>query len=386
MGSGLQFSLVLGLMSHMKAQKVLIFTAGAGAGHISCSHALKNALLEKEKDLDVQVVDMYLLSKVTAKNGRLYSLVGRVPLFETVYNLIHILVDKYRWFAKLAEFVALRPLYKPTMKVIEENDPDIVVGNNALLIPVLDWCRRRKEFRYFVTVTDLITVCRWWASELADTVFVPTEEAEKILKKYSHNCNIARDYFSFRRIEPLSEEKKVEVFENFFSGTTFSPTKPLIVVTGGGFSTRKIMKGIKKYIESSHHQFVILTGKDKVLYDELQVEFVEDDNVLILGFTDRNLDLIAIADVVISKFGSVSVVELEEMNKKTIFTKPVGYQEYGNVEYIKRNRNFVFVGSNHRQVVIEIERFLVDDYESSTAHIQNASAIAEYILQKRPVP
>lgn len=367
-------------MNEMK--KVLIFTAGAGAGHVSCSNALKNALLEKNKNWEVEIIDMYLLSKTTSKNGHLYSLVSRIRLFEAVYNLIHILVDKYRWFAKLAVFVALRPMYKPTMRVIEENNPDIVVGNNALLIPVLDWCRKRKEFKYFVTVTDLITVCRWWASELADTVFVPTEEAEKTLKAYVPNCNIARDYFSFREIKPLSEEEKVEVFEHFFSKTTFSPTKPLIVVTGGGFSTRKIMKGIKKYIESSHHQFVILTGRDKVLYDELQEEFAGDGNVLILGFTDRNLDLIAIADVVISKFGSVSVVEIEEMNKKTIFTKPVGYQEYGNVEYIKRNRNFVFVGNNYRQVVIEIESFLIEDYEPSTAHIQNANAIAEYILQK----
>lgn len=364
----------------MKPLKVLILTASAGAGHISCANALKEALLKRDGGSEVKMVDMFQLSKATSKNGQIHSLLSICRLYEVVFNLFHILIDRYKWFANLAEFIALRPMYKPTMRLLEEYKPDIVVGNNAMLIPEIDRCRKKMDFKYIVTVTDLITVCRWWASPLADIVFVPTEEAEKTLRKYTPNCNLVRDYFSFREIKPLSEKESAEVFDHFFSQTAFSPEKPLVLITGGGFATRKIIRGIRRYIESSAHQFAILAGRDEKLYKELEEEFGGSDNVVVFGFTQRNLELMAIADVVISKFGSVSVVEIEEMNKKAIFTTPVGHQEYGNIEYIKRNRNFVFVGSNYRQVVIEIERFLIEDYEPSTAHIGNADRIVEYVF------
>lgn len=366
----------------MKAEKVLIFTASAGAGHISCANALKGALLEKDSTVEVDIVDMFKLSSMTSGYEHIYAILSRFYPFELIFNFFHKMIDRYEWFAKVAEVITVIPLYRPTMKMLEEYNPDIVVGNNAMLIPVLDKCRKKKEFKYIVTVTDIITVCRWWASPLADMVFVGTEEAEKTLKGFTPECKIVRDYFSYREIVPLSDEKYSEVYEYFFSNTKFFPDKPTVLITGGGLSTRKMLSTMKLFLLSSDYQFVILTGRDESLQKELQEEFQDRDNILVVGFTDRNLDLMAVVDVVISKLGSVSVVEIEKLNKKAIFTRPIGHQEYGNVEYIKRNKNFVFVGRDTGRIGEEIERLLKRDIAPTTAHIQNASAIAEYVLRK----
>ncbi len=379
----MQFRLVLGLIFlYMKAEKVLIFTASAGAGHISCANALKGALLEKDSTVEVDIVDMFKLSSMTSGYEHIYAILSRFYPFELIFNFFHKMIDRYEWFAKVAEVITVIPLYRPTMKMLEEYNPDIVVGNNAMLIPVLDKCRKKKEFKYIVTVTDIITVCRWWASPLADMVFVGTEEAEKTLKGFTPECKIVRDYFSYREIVPLSDEKYSEVYEYFFSNTKFFPDKPTVLITGGGLSTRKMLSTMKLFLLSSDYQFVILTGRDESLQKELQEEFQDRDNILVVGFTDRNLDLMAVVDVVISKLGSVSVVEIEKLNKKAIFTRPIGHQEYGNVEYIKRNKNFVFVGRDTGRIGEEIERLLKRDIAPTTAHIQNASAIAEYVLRK----
>jgi processive 1,2-diacylglycerol beta-glucosyltransferase len=367
-------------MSEMR--KVLIFTASAGAGHISCANALKEALLEKDSATEINIVDMFKLSSITSGYEHIYAVLSRFYPFEVIFNFFHKMIDRYRWFAKVAEIITVVPLYKPTMRVLKEYDPDMVVGNNALLIPVLDKCRKKKEFKYIVTVTDIVTVCRWWASPLADIVFVGTEEAEETLKRFTPECKIVRDYFAYREILPLSDEKYSEIYEHFFSDTKFLPDKPTILITGGGISTRKILSKMKSFLLSSNYQFVILTGRDEKLRRELQEEYHDRDNILVLGFTDRNLDLMAVVDVVISKLGSVSVVEIEKLNKKTIFTRPIGHQEYGNVEYIKRNKNFVFVGRDTDRIGEEIERLLKRDIAPTTAHIQNANAIAEYVLRK----
>lgn len=366
----------------MKGQKVLIFTASAGAGHVSCANAFKEAFLQRFPNGEVEIVDMYMLSKLTAGYPRLYSLIGKFYPFELIYNFFHRMIDRFSWFAKIASIVTVWPLFRPTMKLLNEYNPDIVVGNNTLLIPVLDKCRKEKEFKYIVTVTDIITVCRWWASPVADKVFVPTQEAEQTLKGYTPNCNIVRDYFSFREITPLSEQERVDLYKEFFSEASFSKDKPIILITGGGFSTREIVKNMTPLFLSPHYQFVILTGRDKKLYEGLNARFGDKNNILILGFTHRNLDLMAISDIVISKFGSVSVVEIEELNKKALFTRPVGYQEYGNIEYVKRNDNFVYIGRNLRYIREEIVDLFYNDLAPSTAHIKNAKDIITYIFSK----
>lgn len=366
----------------MKRQKVLIFTASAGAGHVSCANAFKDAFLERFPDGEVKIVDMYMLSKLTSGYPRLYSLIGKFYPFEVIYNFFHRMIDKFECFAKIGSIVTVWPLFRPTMNLLNEYNPDIVVGNNALLIPVLDKCRKQKEFKYIATVTDIITVCRWWASPVADMVFVPTKEAEETLKRYTPNCNIVRDYFSFREIVPLTEKESDELYKEFFSEASFSKEKPIILITGGGFSTREIVKNMTSLFLSPHYQFVILTGRDKKLYEGLKRRFGQQNNILILGFTHRNLDLIAISDIVISKFGSVSVVEIEELNKKALFTRPVGYQEYGNIEYVKRNDNFVYIGRNLRYIREEIADLFYNDLAPSTAHIKNAKEIVSYIYSK----
>lgn len=376
----MQFILVLGLIFlYMKAEKVLIFTASAGAGHISCANALKGALLEKDSTVEVDIVDMFKLSSMTSGYEHIYAILSRFYPFELIFNFFHKMIDRYEWFAKVAEIITVVPLYRPTMKILEEYNPDIVVGNNAMLIPVLDKCRKKKEFKYIVTVTDIITVCRWWASPLADMVFVGTEEAEKTLKGFTPECKIVRDYFSYREIVPLSDEKYSEIYEYFFANTKFLPNKPTILITGGGLSTRKMLSTMKLFLLSSDYQFVILTGRDESLQKELQEEFQDRDNILVLGFTDRNLDLMAVVDVVISKLGSVSVVEIEKLNKKAIFTRPIGHQEYGNVEYIKRNKNFVFVGRDTERIGEEIAKLLKREIAPTTAHIWDAKSIVSYI-------
>ncbi len=289
------------------------------------------------------------------------------------------MVDRYEGFAKVAEVITVIPLYSSTLKMLEEYKPDIVVGNNALLIPVLDKCRKKKDFKYIVTVTDIITVCRWWASPVADIVFVPTKEAEDTLKSFIPSANIVSGFFSFREILPLSDEKYKDAYDYFFSNTKFTPEKPIILITGGGYSTRKILQNMQSILSLPSYQFVILTGKDEKLREELRRELEGKENILVLGFTDRNLELMAISDLIISKFGSVSVVELEKLNKKTRFTKPVGYQEYGNVEYIKRNKNFLFIGEESEGIVGEIEKLLNEEIAPSTAHIENAKAMLAYM-------
>ncbi len=61
--------------------RVLIFTASAGAGHISCANAFREALLNEDSNTEVKIVDMYKLSWITSNYIFFHTLISRYYFF-----------------------------------------------------------------------------------------------------------------------------------------------------------------------------------------------------------------------------------------------------------------------------------------------------------------
>jgi len=49
----------------IKMKKVLIVIGNAGGGHIACARAVQSALLEYDKGLDIEIVDLFQFSIFT---------------------------------------------------------------------------------------------------------------------------------------------------------------------------------------------------------------------------------------------------------------------------------------------------------------------------------
>ena len=368
----------------MSGRKVLILTGDAGAGHMACSRALQTAFKKKSLDVEVDIVDIFKFSSFGRIFDGFLSIVGSFPFAKFLFNLGFRLVDKSKIISMVGYFLLLRGMYKPTLKLIKKENPDLVVSNNPLTTAVVTECRRALDFNYIVTVTDIGTIARWWASENADLIFSPTERATKELLGFSPNCKILTGYYSLRRVERLSEKEISKKKEEFCKKSSFDLNKPIILITGGGISTIKILKKIRKFIKESGYQFVILTGRDKRLEKRLSEEFKDEKRIFIQPFTDEVLTFFSLADVIIAKPGANTVLEMEKLIKKVIFTDTVGYQEVGNVEYLKKNPNFVYVGKEYSRLAQEVENLLDQKTVFYDGGIKDAEAIFEYILAHCP--
>lgn len=363
--------------------RVLIVIGNAGAGHISCANTTKDAILKKFPDAEIEIFDMFLLSKVTSAYNFLYYIISRSVVAEAIYNFFYKLIDRYAWYAKFSRILTVGQLRKLNKKFLDEYKPDVVICNNPLTVTVLDdYCQKYgKKFKYYVTVPDLETVSRWWASGEADIVFCPTEESVRRIRGFNEQAKTSCCYYPLREIVPREEGELKQIKRDMFEEIGFDLHKPTVLVTGCGFATGNIIARMHLFIWRSKYQFIILTGRDDVLKKALELEFRGRKNVYISGFTDRIIDLMEISDIVISKPGPATLLEIERLNKRAVFTEPVGYQEYGNVDYLKRNPNFVYVGKEYNRIPEEVENLLKKEIVPYKSNVLDINAIVERISQ-----
>lgn len=364
-----------------KMKKILIVIGDAGGGHIACAKAIESALYKREKDLDVRRVDLFKLSKITRNYDFFYYLVSRFRLVEKIYNIGYWMINGSYIFSEVASFFTTSYLYRPTLKYLKEFNPDIVICNNGPTARVLSRCKKILGFKYVITVPDLLSVSRWWADKEADIIFCPTKEVEDILKGYCPECKCVSPFYPLREVVRYSKEEIDTKRRKLFKEFSFKEDIATILITGCGLATRDIVKDLMYFMKSKDHQFIILTGKDDRLNRRLTERFLYESNVVVKGYTTSILDLFAVSDLIIAKPGPATLLEIERLGKKAIFTRPIGYQEWGNVEYLLQNPNFIYVGEDLELIEEEIKVLLEKEIGGYESPILDSNSIIEYLFK-----
>ena len=362
-------------------KKVLIVIGNAGGGHIACAKAIEKALLKRNKDLEIEIIDLFQLSIFTKGFDFYYYLVTRFGSVEKFYNFWYWLINKSRVFSELSFLFTSFSLYIPTKKLLKKKRPDLVICNNGPTARVLSMCKKVLDFKYVITVPDLISVSRWWADSRADLIFSPTIEAEKRLREFCEDCNIVSSYYPLREVPIYTEEMIARIKKVVFKEYGFNFRKKTILITGCGMGTGNIVQGLIRYIWKHDYQFIIMVGRDKLLEKTLRIMLKGYSKVAIQGYTNSILDLFAISDVIIAKPGPATILEIEKVGKKAIFTSPVGYQEFGNIEYILKNPNFRYVKRKYNQIPELIEELISEKTKKHQSPIKDSSAIVEYLFK-----
>lgn len=360
-------------------KKILIAIGDAGAGHISCANAVSDAIKEVNQDVDIQIIDLFSLSSFTKQYNSIQYLVSKSSVAELIFNISYRLVDKSRVFSELWYLFSMAILYKPTLKLLKEMKPDLIICNNALTAELLARCKKKIDFKYVITIPDLITVARWWASPKADLIFSPTQEATERILQFCPECKVVTGYYPLRKVPTYTKEELEKERKEFCKKVSFTPSKDIILITGCGVSTISMIWKLGEVISDPNYQIIILTGKDEKLKKKLEVKLRDDSRVYISGYTQDIFRIFAISDLVIAKPGPATVLELEKLGKKAIFTKPVGYQEFGNVKYLVKNPNFIYIGTNYGSALQEVKNLLEKENMPFNGSIKDATGMVDYL-------
>jgi UDP-N-acetylglucosamine:LPS N-acetylglucosamine transferase len=260
--------------------------------------------------------------------------------------------------------VAIAKLFiKPYLKkrIAEEQPAKIVIFHFFLIAPVFDIL---KELQYDIpvitAVTDPFTAHPMWFQRpeqryivFSDRLKVYCMESRKIPESRLHVFPfIIDDKFA----APLPSAEITRVKQKF----GFRLNKKCVLIIGGGDGIpngKQILRGL--LLASLDVEIAIVCGRNKELHAAALALQQRYPSLKVFAFVDFVYELLNAADIVITKCGASTIMEILMMKKIPIINDYIWEQELGNMEFVRDNELGVF--ERIREKLPGIIRGLVSD-------------------------
>jgi len=239
--------------------------------------------------------------------------------------------------------VALAKFFiKPYLKkrILEERPSAIVLFHFFLIAPAYEILRELTlDIPVVTVVTDPYTAHPLWFQNARQRYIVFSEQLKEycIAKRRIHpdRVNLFPFIVDEKFSSPLPPEKIAAVKERF----GFDGEKKTVLIIGGGDGIPNGKRILEKLLTASLPvEIAIVCGKNKQLYADaadLQRRFPA---LKVFAFVDFVYDLLNASDIVITKCGASTIMEILMMRKIPIINDYLWEQELGNMEFVRDNR------------------------------------------------
>jgi UDP-N-acetylglucosamine:LPS N-acetylglucosamine transferase len=375
-------------------EKYLFIYLKTGGGHLAPAKAVATRIISKHKTkIEIDLVDgLYESNRIVKKiieDGYKKAINRAAWIYELLY-----LIHKITVISKCtASLVAL--FIKPGLeKYILENRPEkIVLFHFFLIKPVFEIIETHNLGIPVITVvTDPFTAHPIW-----------------FLKK-CQNYIVFSDILKGKCIEKKIDEQKIKVFpfvlDSRFSSKIsekmktqirtklgFALDSRIILIMGGGEGMPRGKKILKKIIKKNMDaEMAIICGRnDKLFNSAVKIRNKYGiKNLKIYGFIDFVHSLLSISDIVITKCGASTSMEILLMGKVPVINSYIWEQEKGNMEFVCNNKMGIL--EKHTNYLPDLIKKLLGDnkfYNSIANNIKKASIrngvgqVSDYILNFR---
>jgi 1,2-diacylglycerol 3-beta-galactosyltransferase len=372
-------------------EKYLFIYLKTGGGHLAPAKAVANKISSKKKSgIDIDLLDgLYesgnLIRKVI-EDGYKTAINRATWTFEFLY-----LIHKITLISQLTAWLVGYFIKPGLEKYIIDNKPEkIVLFHFFLIKPVFEILYRHGiETPVITVVTDPFTAHPMWFLQKNQNYIVFSEILkEKCIEKgiEEKSLKVFPFVLDSKFSENVSERKKRKIR----SDLGFETDSKIILIVGGGEGMPKGKKILKKIIKKNMDaELAIVCGKNMKLYaSALKIKNKYGaDNLKIYGFIDFIHSLISISDIVITKCGASTSMEILLMGKIPVINNYIWEQEKGNMEYVCKG-NMGILEKNTSFLPDVLNRLLNDNayynYHSNnikTAAITNGvGPVSDYIL------
>jgi len=246
--------------------------------------------------------------------------------------------------------------------ILKEKPDKIVNFHFFLIIPIFKILKKNKLSTPVTTVvTDPFTPHTMWflLKNQNFIVFSKDLEGEVLKKKRGYEVHsfpfVIDDKFS----KELSNEEIISVKKKY----GYDPTKKMLLILGGGDGIPKGEKILEEMLKSKiNSEIGIVCGKNEVLQkgaENLKKRY-EAKNLKIYGYVDFIYELINISDVVLTKCGASTIMEILNLKKVPVVNDYIWEQEQGNVDYLIKKKLGIYEPKIKRLPAV-IKNLLEDD-------------------------
>ncbi len=318
------------------SENILILSTSAGAGHLRAAEAVELALGQIAPDAQVKNVDVLSLATKTFKRlyGQAYlDFVNRAP---HVLGYFYDLLDKPRKKDSRADRyrVLLEKLnMRPFLKLLKSEKWDLVVDCHFLPTEIIASLRRKGSLTTrHVTVTTDFETHRLWLHKPCEHYFTATEEGRAYLASFGYPER--RITVTGIPIHPVFSTKKPRA--EYIEAQGLKGDRPILLQLAGGFGVGPIEKIYRTLLDlETPVEVVVVSGRNEAVKKKLSaVKVPRRHATRIFGFTTEIDELMAVADIVVSKPGGLTTSESLARGAAMCIVNPIPGQEARNSDYL----------------------------------------------------
>lgn len=372
--------------------KYLFLYLKTGGGHLAPARAVAEKIKTKKRvDVDVLLVDGLFESnsfvRKVIEDGYKNAINKAVWTFEFLYALHKIqIISKFT--ASLVSYFIKPGIEK---QILETMPKKIVVYHFFLIKPVYDILKKNNlEIPVITVVTDPFTAHPIWFLQKDQNYVVFSDILkDKCIERGidKNNLHVFPFVLDSKFSQKISDFKKIRIRKKL----GFEINSRVILIMGGGDGMPRGKRILKKIIaRNMDAEIAIVCGKNQKLYDKA-VKLKNKsglNNLKVFGFIDFVHLLVSISDVVITKCGASTSMEILIMGKIPVINNYIWEQEKGNMEFVCKG-NMGLLEKNTRTLPDVLHKLLTDNeyYNSLIDNIRKASIIngvgqvSDYILK-----
>ena len=375
----------------MSAKKKYLFIyLKTGGGHLAPARAIFNYMNKHFAD-STEPKLIYGFEKtprwvqyIIEDGYRMLQYTGKW-FFEFLYAINKIPIVAWISCLLVAPFMS-----KHLEEVISKEQPDkIVIFHFFCIIPIYRILKKRKLSIPVITViTDPFTPHTMWflLKNQNFIVFSKDLEAKVLKKKRGYDVHsfpfVIDDKFS----KELLNEEIISVKKKY----GYNPAKKMLLILGGGDGIPKGEKIIEELLRSKiNYEIGIVCGKNELFQrgaENLKKKY-NAEYLKIYGYVDFIYELINISDVVLTKCGASTIMEILNLKKVPVVKDYIWEQEQGNVDYLIEKKLGIYEPKIEK--LPEAVKNLLEDEKLYSSHKENiikekiengVSKVAEYII------
>lgn len=320
-------------------KRILVLSASVGAGHLRAAQAVEKALRILDPEASVENFDV--LDFTNAAFRRMYAksyldLVNRAPhALGYFYDLLDKQPSPQHKSDRLRLLVEKLNLHK-FLKLLKEKTWDIIVNTHFLPAELIASLRRQgKLVTPQLTATTDFETHRLWVNQPCDHYFTATEEGALNLQYWGVPANDIT--VTGIPIDPVFSEEKDRAACLARQGLTGD--RPILVQLAGGFGVGPVEKLFTGLMELEMPvEIVVVAGRNEDLKKRLETLPTPDRHrVHVLGFTTQIDELMAVADLVVTKPGGLTTSETLARGAAMAVVNPIPGQESRNSDFLLEN-------------------------------------------------
>jgi len=297
------------------------------------------------------------------KNHHENNSVELVDGFEGVPPIVKVIIEdgykksqeKARWvFEWLYAFNKIKPFAWITTwivskfvvpalekKIVSEKPDKIVIFHFFLIKPVNEILKRNQlNIPVLTVVTDPFTAHPIWFLEKDQNFIVFSQQLKKHLASIKRIAPERIYTFPFILNEKFSSRLAENEKESLRLHHNISPTAKVILIMGGADGIPRGEKILKRLLDSKVDANILMVcGWNSNLVrkaNELKKQY-QADNLQIFGYVSFVYELLSISDLVITKCGASTFMEVLMCGKIPLINSYIWEQEKGNVDFVCRN-------------------------------------------------